>query len=1006
MPTLYDLSRMMGGSGSRVGSTTPSRDASVGGVSGGQSGSSSSVRYGYALADSADGWVDVQLDTSQTIGGDSTVQCVCDSPISQGQRVAVDVMPNGQLKARPIGQNILDEAISDAAEKIQEAGQEILDSVNEDMAAVDAELEGVRGDVSAAQSAAQAAQSAADKAAEKADEAASQITDVKTAVEAAQSAADKAAEKADEAASQITDVKTAVEKDLDSIRTTVSGVSETADSALRQSSEAKQGLEGFKTTVSQTYETKADADAAMAQEVLDRNSAISQSATEIKQEVSQNYVSNETGETLATKAEVTQSANQIKQEVSQNYQVKGDYATSGELDDAIAKEVSDRNSAITQSATEIKQEVSENYVNNETGATLATKTELTTAIDGVKSTVSKNYLNKNDASKTYATKTEVTQSADSIKQEVSETYQVKGDYATDSDISSAIAQEVLDRNSAITQSANSIKQEVSENYVNNETGATLATKAELETTAQQITGKVDKVSETADSALRQSSEAIQKADEVSTSLTTNYVSKKDADTKYATKSLVQQTSDSILQQVSEDYQSAESASQMQSQIDQNAEAIRTEVTERKQAVTGAVKDAKSYTDQKADSISQTVEQEVMDEVGRTYATKTELTQTASGLELNITAAVDKADAAQGTANDAKGDAEDALNKANEVSSYFRADVTGLEIGQQGKPSSVKMNSAGAFQTLEDGVVVSQFAKDKIDLGLNSDASEVTMMGGTFHILAVSDGIAYGSKRLYLKPVDNEGPTGNPIYDLISLQISANTFLRFHATGTNGRTTAELASTDDMDITSYNGPLRIACEDGNTSISGDAIWMGTTGSIVKPGGMMGGNSVSQSLPSSNVTFDANSYYDCFTGDNAIGGNSAVFCRSDTITGNSSSIDDYMYIWLPKSKGSSPQPTPVLVSGMASAANVDNTNFAASLEVTRYSGSGSLMSQGTLAMGIQTGSSTGAFCTLTCPSALVMLGRSTSGPTVYRMRMMGRSSNGRATLQSWYMTAHLM
>ena len=794
MPTLYDLSRMMGGSGSRVGSTTPSRVASVGGVSGGQSGSSSSVRYGYALADSADGWVDVQLDTSQTIGGDSTVQCVCDSPISQGQRVAVDVMPNGQLKARPIGQNILDEAISDAAEKIQEAGQEILDSVNEDMAAVDAELEGVRGDVSAAQSAAQAAQSAADA----------------------------AAEKADEAASQITDVKTTVEKDLDSIRTTVSGVSETADSALRQASEAKQDLNGFKTTVSQTYETKADADAAMAQEVLDRNSAISQSATEIKQEVSQNYV-------------------------------------------------------------------------------------------------------------------------------------------------------------------------------NNETGATLATKAELQTTAQQITGKVDKVSETADSALRQSSEAIQKADEVSTSLTTNYVSKKDADTKYATKSLVQQTSDSILQQVSENYQSAESASQMQSQIDQNAEAIRTEVTERKQAVTGAVKEAKSYTDQQADSISQTVEQTVMDEVGRTYATKTELTQTASGLELNITAAVDKADAAQGTANDAKGDAEDALDKANEVSSYFKADVTGLEIGQQGKPASVKMNSAGAFQTLKDGEVVSQFAANKIDLGLNSGASEVTMMGGTFHILANSDGTAYGSKRLYLKPVDNEGPTGNPIYDLISLQISANTFLRFHATGINGRTTAELASTDDMDITSYNGPLRIACEDGNTSISGDGIWMATTGSIVKPGGMMGGNSVSQSLPSSNVTFRANSYYDCFTGETATGGVSVVMYRSG----------DYLYIWLPRAMaGADSLATPVLVSGMAYAAYVDNTNFAASLEVTRYSGSGSLMSQGTLTMGIQTGSSTGAFCTLTCPSALVMLGRSTSGPTVYRMRMMGRSSNGRATLQSWYMTAHLM
>ena len=795
MPTLYDLSRMMGGSGSRVGSTTPSRDASVGGVSGGQSGSSSSVRYGYALADSADGWVDVQLDTGQLIGGDSTVQCVCDSPISRGQRVAVDVMPNGQLKARPIGQNILDEAISDAAEKIQEAGQEILDSVNEDMAAVDAELEGVRNDVSAAQSAAQAAQSAADA----------------------------AAEKADEAASQITDVKTTVEEELGAIKVTVSGVSETADSALRQASEAKQDLNGFKTTVSQTYETKADADAAMAQEVLDRNSAI-------------------------------------------------------------------------------------------------------------------------------------------------------------------------------TQSANSIKQEVSQNYVNNETGATLATKAELETTAQQITGKVDKVSETADSALRQSSEAIQKADEVSTSLTTNYVSKKDADTKYATKSLVQQTSDSILQQVSEDYQSAESASQMQSQIDQNAEAIRTEVSERKQAVTGAVKDAKSYTDQKADSISQTVEQEVMDEVGRTYATKTELTQTASGLELNITAAVDKADAAQGTANGAKGDAENALNKANEISSYFKADVTGLEIGQQGKPSSVKMNSAGAFQVLKDGEVVSQFASNKIDLGLNSGASEVTMMGGTFHILAVSDGTAYGSKSLYLEPVDYEGPTGYPTYDTIALQINANTWLRLMAnrSGSTSDVSAELRAAGGIDIVSDGDAVKVSCLNGNVGVSGDGIWMATTGSIVKPGGMMGGNSVMQSLPSSNVTFSANSYYDCFTGETATGGVSVVMYRSGS----------YMYIWLPKARAENVQHTPVLVSGMASAANVDNTNFAASLEVTRYSGSGSLMSQGTLTMGIQTGSSTGAFCTLTCPSALVMLGRSTSGPTVYRMRMMGRSSNGRATLQSWYMTAHLM
>ena len=611
-----------GGAYSRSGST-------IGAVSGGQSGSSSSVRYGYAVADSADGWVDVQLDTGQTNGGDSTVQCVCDSPISQGQRVAVDVMPNGQLKARPIGQNILDEAISDTADKIQEAGQQILDDVN-------AEMDEWKQD--------------------------HQLTDA----------------------------------DINhSIQTAVDGATET--------------WEGQLSSVENNIETN------------------------------------------------------------------------------------------------------------------------------------------------YATKTEVTQGIDGLRTEVSETY------ATSTGVTNEI-------NSAIEQAS--------------------------------------------------------------------------------------------------------------------------------------------------DEISSTVEQSVMDEVGNTYATKTELTQTSSQLQLNITAATNAANSAQSTANDAaqaassaqsdatsaKSDAEDALDKANEVSAYFKADVTGLEIGQQGEPSSVKMNSAGAFQTLEDGEVVSQFAKDKIDLGINSDASEVTMMGGTFHILAVSDGTAYGSKSLYLKPVDYEGPTGYPTYDLISIQINANTWLRLisDSSGSTSDVSAELRAAGGIDIVSSNDAVRVTCRNGNVGISGDGIWMGTTGSIVKPGGMMGGNAVNQSLPSSNVTFDANSYYDCFTGETSTGGNSAVFYRSG----------DYMYIWLPQARAENVQHTPILVSGMAYAANVNNTNFAASLEVTKYSGSGSLMSQGTLSMGIQTGSSSGAFCLLTCPSALVMLGRSTYGPTVYRMRMMGRSSNGGATLQSWYMTAHLM
>lgn len=608
MPTLYDLSRMMGGSGSRVGSTTPSRDASVGGVSGGQSGSSSSVRYGYALADSAGGWVTVQLDTGQLVGGAESVACVCDSPISQGQRVAVDVMPNGQLKARPIGTNIIDSAVDQAGENV---GKVVVSVVTEWAGSNSGSTEPTAG----------------------------------------------------------------------------------------WSEEMPTGYDYVWQRTTTTYKDGS--------------------------------VSHSPGVVIQTPLDLPE-------------QMETVYATSSTASGASAK------TATVQSGSLTLQE----------GAT-----------------VQVTFTNANTAS--------------------SPTLNVGG------------------------------------------TGA-------------------------------------------------------------------------------------------------------------RPVYTNGSREA--WWDAGA-----TV----------TFVYDGSAWQVAS-------------------------------------SPVYASEVT------VGNPTedNVKITPGQGVAIRDGSSNMSVFGRDKIDLGLNSDASEVTMMGGTFHILAVSDGIAYGSKRLYLKPVDYEGPTGNPTYDLVSLQISANTFLRFHATGTNGLTTAELASTDDMDITSYNGPLKVACDNGNTSISGDGIWMGTTGSIVKPGGMMGGNNVGQSLPSQNTIFDSNSYYDCFTGDNVIGGNSAVICRSNTITGNDYSIDDYMYIWLPKAKGSNPQPTPVLVSGMAYAANVNNTNFAASIEVTRYSGGGSLMSQGTLSMGVQTGSSLGAFCSLTCPSALVMLGRSTSGPTVYRMRMIGRSSNGSATLQSWYMTAHLM
>ena len=84
----------------------------AGGIQGGQTGSLG-MSYGTAAGDSEGGWGKVAMATSGMVDPEDapTVSCVCDTPIKDGQRVAVLTTSSGQLKAIPIGQNILDMSI-------------------------------------------------------------------------------------------------------------------------------------------------------------------------------------------------------------------------------------------------------------------------------------------------------------------------------------------------------------------------------------------------------------------------------------------------------------------------------------------------------------------------------------------------------------------------------------------------------------------------------------------------------------------------------------------------------------------------------------------------------------------------------------------------------------------------------------------------------------------------------------------------------------------------------
>lgn len=185
--------------------------------------------------------------------------------------------------------------------------------------------------------------------------------------------------------------------------------------------------------------------------------------------------------TYATKSSVTQTADQIRSEVSQTYQVKGDYATSGELDDAIAQEIVDRNSAIQQSATSITSTVSKTY---------ATKTDLS----GVENkaddaqTAAESASSAASAAQTTASKA---QTAASAAQSAAKAAQSTADAAQTA--VSDLGETVASNYSELSQTAESIQASVASVT---ETTGTLTTKmTEVEQTAESVRISVTNVTD-------------------------------------------------------------------------------------------------------------------------------------------------------------------------------------------------------------------------------------------------------------------------------------------------------------------------------------------------------------------------------------------------------------------------------------------------------------------------------------------------------------------------------
>lgn len=535
------------------------------------------------------------------------------------------------------------------------------------------------------------AQQAADNAQTSADNAQNTANNAQQAADNAQSTADSALDKAEEVQ------KTVAQIDSD--------VAQAKQDAAQAKADAQQAA------------AKADAASQAAQAAADKADVLEGSITDVTTTVNgvvqdiEEITTSVTGaistanEALSAASSASQDLEGFKTTVSQTYQLKGDYATNTELDEAIAEEVLNRNSAIEQSASSITSTVSQTY---------ATKTDLAVT-DG---------------------KAAQAQSA-----------------AQQAQTSASNAQSTAN---AANNTANGVAEDLTD-YMET-VATTYASKSELEQTSESITATV----EANYTELKEFSDEAKEAAQNALDSYKNTVS-----TTYATKSEVTQTANSIKSEVSDEYVSKDDASATYatktsvSTVEQTVDSLTSTVSSNYTTLNNKFGSyyTKTEVDQKDSSIKSTVS-EVQTTANSALTKATTVEQTAEGLEVRLTQAEKDVDTAQSTANTAKTNAATAQSTANNAAktatNYLKFDSTGLCVGDMTSGSlgyNTLIKSTGV--DIRNGTTtLASFGASQISLGSNSVESNISMCGGTVwlsgqgNLINLASGNASGTKGLF------------------------------------------------------------------------------------------------------------------------------------------------------------------------------------------------------------------------------------------------------------------
>lgn len=369
----------------------------------------------------------------------------------------------------------------------------------------------------------------------------------------------------------------------------------------------------------------------------------------------------------------------------------------------LAQQIIDKGTEIMESVSEDIAEVNEAVAAAEEKAdglaadlqvTNTTITALSTRVDGV----------AEDATAAMTAASSAQQDLNGFKQTVEQHYQTK-DAAAD-----AMAQEVLDRDSAIEQSATQIRQAVSQYY---------QSKTEAGAMEQELQSQIT-----------------QNADSISTEVTNRTKAVNDA--LQESKTYTETYAGGIKTELEGEFQNELGSYYSKTEINEKFDGVQT-------TITAAVSDAASAkelaeaTEAVADEAKELAEKNGLDDAIPEYAkSSSNTTAPSSGWSTSLPSYSKgsytwlryRMVAKDGSVSYSTPQRFEAADEAMLVSTYFNESTNGLDIGQYGKDNFARVASTGAFEVWDGSVCSSRLGTNLIELGRNSKGARVAMCGNT------------------------------------------------------------------------------------------------------------------------------------------------------------------------------------------------------------------------------------------------------------------------------------